>query len=255
MVTVCIVAVVAATAFWTVQRRALEQAERAFLTHAEAGYAALETHDFATAAREFETAVEALKLLRRDDPKARHVRQMLRESIAAADLVSPSLVEILLRLGEEPALDPAEVEREFERESAGRWIVVDAVVGAAGDRAGAGGAMIEYPLLVAGRPVVLSADLDVFRKVSFEDGPRRLVFAVQLQSCRLQSAPPHESWVIGLRSDTAFLWTDYRNYRALGFDVRSSEGDSGPSGEVATEQEVRRLLSEQARVMGVSGEW
>lgn len=256
LVIVGILVVVAATGYWVMQRNAAERAEITLRTAAEAGYAALDAGDFVTASREFQRACDALAVLRRDDEKATKLRQMLRESIAASHLLSKPLFEVFNELPKVSHRDPAHWQDEFRRDYADQWLVLDTSIIRNGHRPTLGGepaeepsdsksqsherVIVDYPLVVGGKPAIIEMEGTLFDRLDQGPEPKRVVFAAQLEGGYLRKESP-QSWVVTLRGETAFLWSNFDNYRAIGFEFSADR----------TEQQIRQILQDQSRLMGI----
>lgn len=235
------VVILTATVLWTLHRRAILAAEHQFKTHADAGIAFVREREFGQAVDELRLAVAALDELDRDDARARQVRQMLREAQAIDELSPRSLYGMLNEFENERQQGNAKWTSHFDSQYANRWIVL--VTTAWRDPAGDGRVVLDFPLAVGGAPVRLSGEPAILDKMTLSDKPRQVVIAAQLHSCHRVTDPESE-WQVRLDPDSAFLWTDYDNFRALGFGV--AEGS-----EIDTEAAVRRLLDEQAEIMEV----
>jgi hypothetical protein len=251
LVAVGIVAIFAATGFWQYQRSVRAQAERDFREHADRGDAALKDRDFVTAFAEYQQAVAALDKLDRDDAKARQVRQMFRECRAASDLATKTLPEILQAVERWSAADPEDWKQRFHTEYAGQWIVLNTTV----RRAPAGsfpssslGTRIEFPLGIGGRAVELLVSGTAFDSLNPGDTPQRAILAVELATCELAG----DRWIVRCNPQTAFLWSSFENYRALGFVVAGDPEAVGGIDEVETERALRDRLLTQSRLMGLS---
>ncbi len=70
--------------------------------------------------------------------------------------------------------------------------------------------------------------------------PSDVIFAAQLKDCRLNAEDP-QSWVIELRPDTAFLWSNFDNFTELGFTPD----------EFNTADRTKNLLATQAKAIGL----
>ena len=233
--------VLAVTSYQMLQRRAKDEATRQIRPATENGYAALQEGDFLTASSEFEKAVEALETLGRDDVSARTVRQMLRESTAATHLTSASLWEIATEAVE---MAPQEGLRKwserFNTHYRDLWVIMETTVSHDIAPDGTAAFSIDYPLVIGGSRVQFEMDASFMDHYVGSSDPRPIVFAAQLAECR-PPVTPQGTCVIKLRDDSAFLWTDFDNYRSIGFEID----------EISTEEDLRKLLSQQARIVGI----
>ena len=239
LVLLCIVALVAATMYWGWYSRAVEQAEITLNTAVQRGEAALREHDFTNAAREFQAAGESLEFLGRNDKRAQAIRQMLRESTAASQLLREPLFNIVSdaeRAGREGSLGWNDGFRTHYGEC---WIVMQSTIERTSDMQGNPRLVIDYPLDVGGKLIVIDATLPVFEQLPLENEPRNVIFAAQLKSCRIGGSENQE-WIVKLQDDTAFLWSSFDTFQALGFETDEH-----------AESKIHELLDEQSRLMGI----
>jgi hypothetical protein len=252
LVAIGIVALLATTGYWKYRQSIRAAAERDFREHADRGEAALKDRNFPAAFKEYEQAVAALDRLGRDDEKARQVRQMFRECRAASDLASKTLPEMLEDARRWAAADPKSWERKFRSDYGGQWIVLDTLVSRATAKDGDEFVQIDFLLAAGGRPVDLIVPGTAFDTLQLDDKPQRAILAVEVASCELVGAKGGR-WVVKFNPKTAFLWTDFDNYHALGFNVaEDSEAGGGGNDELETERIVRDRLLKQAKMMGLS---
>ncbi|GAB4148025.1 MAG: hypothetical protein Tsb009_21540 [Planctomycetaceae bacterium] len=236
------VAVITGTAYWQVRRSRIQAAENEFKTHSDAGLAYVHSGEYAKAIPELKRAVAALEILERDDQKARKVRQMLRESIAISDLAPELLVKMLTDFEQQASTGNADWEEEFRRRFANQWIVMETTLSRNSD----GDVVVDFPLMVGNAPVRIQGKRSAFQDISQANQSRPYFIALQLKSCRrIGGASP--AWEIGFNPDSAFLWTNYKNLRALGFDVAGQDGE-----DISNEAEIRQRLKIQAKLMGLS---
>ncbi|MGQ0633173.1 MAG: hypothetical protein ACT4QC_01070 [Planctomycetaceae bacterium] len=221
-----------ATLGWLWRLRSLEHARIVLAAAPRAGEEALRDGDPAEAARQFAALRHALDTLGRDDPQARIWRRMSRETAAAADLLHASLHDILheaveARSGPSPAVW-AELFRGMYR---GGWIVIDAPVQRSELAEAQPRFVVDYPLSVGADRGTVVADLKALERVFGQNsGPRRVIFAAQVQDVRPDDGSNHE-WRVVLAPDTAFLWTSAETFEMLG---------------LALDHATRQLLEEQA---------
>ena len=202
--------------------------------------AALKNGDFSTSAKEYQKACAALDVLKRNDAQEKTIRQRFKESTAAGNLLTDSLFEILNELAKEIDSDSSRPQMLFENSYTHRWIVMETNVEKRKDLDGHSRIAIDFPFEAAGRPVEFEADLPIFKKLSVDRKQQKVIFAAQLQRIQLQEAE-HPYWTITLQPETAFLWTDYETFQAMGFEHE----DAG------NESEARELLAEQSRLLGI----
>ena len=246
MIMLVTVAVLGTTVYWRWHVHAREHAEQQFQTAREKAEAALQQRDFRTAALKFQSACEALDILGRDDALAQKIRQMLREATAASRLATQSLLTIIEEAHKTLSTPRTKAEgiQNAATDSlplyAGQWIVMESTVISETDADGAMRNVIDFPLTVDGTTVVIDAEMGVFEPLMRDKRPKTIIFAAQLEGCRLTKTPQPTLWV-DLRDESAFLWTSYENYSALGLQVDDPQ----------MEQQLRRVLDAQARIVGV----
>lgn len=239
LVVASMLALVFATGWSLWNRTQREQARAAIPPATEAGLAALHSGDFAIAARELTIAVNALDTLRRHDATARTTRQAHREAVAADRLASVELAdlarEVLAGSG-----TPEERQRRFQAEYGTQWLIFDVgvVSRTAGDKPVT---ELDVPLTLVEktteRPLQVRCDFPDLRRLTPEldaQNPIRVIIAGQLDEWLLPDALQGPI-IARIKPGTAFLWTDYDSYRAVGYQPYSVEA----------EQETRSLLNRQ----------
>lgn len=222
LIVVGIVLAIVATGFRVRHRARLEQARTTARVSADRGREALHDGDFRTASRELAAATAALDLLGRTDADAEEIRQLGREATAADGLLRISLIEILNEAEQSP--DPEEWATHFRRQYADGWLMFDAPVVQTADARGKKHIELDFPLTVHEMPVRILADVPALRSLATTT-PQRVILAAQLSECRLVTTKPAH-FEMRLRPETAFLWSDFESYAALGFqenDVRTAE--------------------------------
>lgn len=237
LVVASILALVAVTGWSLYQRTQRERARSIIPTATETGLAALRSGDFATASRELTAAVRALDTLRQTDAAAQTIRQAQREATAAYGLVSSGpaelVTEVLTGIGTRE-----DRQRRFQAEYAQKWIILDAgVIGRSVDNSTV--YELDVPLLVDKQVLQMSCDFPDLRRRFGDVGtqvPVRVIFAVQLDDWLIPDSTT-QPIVARIKPATAFLWTDYDSYCAVGYRPDSDEA----------EQETRSLLQIQRR--------
>ena len=116
--------------------------------------------------------------------------------------------------------------------------MIETIVETMEDRGGHSRIAIDFPFEIAGKRVEFEANLTVFEKLPVDREEQKVVFAAQLERVQLQGAE-HPYWMITLQPETAFLWTDYETFQAMGFEHEDTENES----------ETRELLAEQSRLL------
>ncbi|MCH7990561.1 MAG: hypothetical protein IID46_15580 [Planctomycetes bacterium] len=230
--------IVAATVFAKLKSNRQDGAEWELKIAVGNAEAALKKGDFSTSAKEYQKACAALDVLKRNDAQEKTIRQRYKESTAAGNLLADSLFEILNKLSKEIDSDSARPQIFFETSHTNRWIVMETIVEKMEDRNGHSRIAIDFPFEIDGRPVEFEANLTAFEKLPVDRKEQEVIFAAQLQRVQLQGAE-HPYWMITLQPETAFLWTDYETFQAMGFEHEDTENES----------ETRELLAEQSRLL------
>ncbi|MCA9114082.1 MAG: hypothetical protein KDA79_03290 [Planctomycetaceae bacterium] len=224
------------TVWWGVRRRNLEQAAVTIHLAEHNGDALLAEGRLGAAAEEFARAAEAADLLDRGDMQSRRVHQKHQELLAAARLSSTSLVEILELAASRQGRGDVDWPEQLTESHAGSWFLLEtAVTRAAADRP----VEVSCPLMIAGLPVQLRADLNVFQSLPIEASPQQAIFAAALLRVSAEQTPePH--WVLEFRPDSGILLTRPGVCEALGLSL--DEGGLVSGGQ---EQPLRALLARQ----------
>lgn len=224
------------TVWWGVRRRNLEQAAVTIHLAEHNGDALLAEGRLGAAAEEFARAAEAADLLDRGDMQSRRVHQKHQELLAASRLSSTSLVEILELAASRQGRGDVDWPEQLTESHAGFWFLLEtAVTRAAADRP----VEVSCPLMIAGLPVQLRADLNVFQSLPIEASPQQAIFAAALLRVSAEQTPePH--WVLEFRPDSGILLTRPAVCEALGLSL--DEGGLVSGGQ---EQPLRALLARQ----------
>lgn len=218
-------------------RTSVEYAKATVATATDRGKEALQEHDFPTAEKELDKARAALDLLKRDDDAANDVRQLSREATAMSRIVNSPLYEILQETL--TARVPGSTEPlAMSSLNQGAWIIFDTKL--ISDAEHKGRYQVDAPLNVNDINVEIVLESHIFDSLSdrdeFGEIPR-VIFAAQLGKMSQPDGDPVTSQLI-LEGKSAFLWTNYDNYVAIGF--QSSDEDA--------EKQARALLESQAGV-------
>lgn len=232
------------TALWSIQQNRRAHAILTAKEQGELGFEAVSERNWPAARNAFEQATRAVDLLGRDDPEANRYRQFFRETTAMTRMAGDSLFDVL-----DQAIDITDHEgddawqREFRARYRGRWMVIDGPVtlktasqrlptdpGDDDDDADRGEAVTprseadvaeeRYELLFPWRPsravgVRVVVDFPVFEAVVPPGGDAVVVFAGELQECRLSE--DRSEWIVRFHPETGFLWGHQVTYDALGF--------------------------------------
>lgn len=223
IVFLCVLVVMAGTTWWLLHSRTMQQAQVLFASSSKKGLEALQKGDFVAAAPELRQAAEALDTLGRDDPQARGIRQMGRESNAASHLTLKSLHDILAEaVASETAPSSPGWPEIFRGTYKDAWTVIETTITRTDEPAPAPRYRFEFPIIIGQRGVqngvqnraILIADLKAFDALPADLPSHRVIFAAQLQDCR-RDPNTANTWQITLNATTAFLWSDAANYSAL----------------------------------------
>jgi len=241
LVILAMIGLVIGTVYWKLQSNSFEQAQQTLVNAQEKGEAALQEQDFLTAADEFAKAAAALIVLNRNDKSAVYIRQMYAESTAGSRLLQMSLVDLLdeansvLSNGGEKRW-----QARFDNTYKNNWIVLETAVFKEIGLSGETRTVIDLPLVVHGKRVVFTGSLNVLDRLQLDSDSQSIILAAQLVSCTEESEPD-QIWKVELGSETAFLWTNFENYRTLGFEFD----------EFHTAEQVQEMLGNQARIVGL----
>lgn len=203
-------------------RHRVETAKAIVAKSTAAGVQALQDHDFDTAARELDRARNAVDLLKRTDAESQAVRRLYREAVAARGLCHDSLFDLLhtsladIKPGDKEA-------KKFDGLYRNSWVLFDAVVLVPED--GAQPCMLDMPIFHRTQPIRIEANFAALRQAARQapvGEPARVIFAAQLE----RLTPPADGQsaaVLTLNGQSAFLWTTYDNYAAVGYHEDDAE--------------------------------
>ena len=205
----------------------------------DAGMAALKERDFTKAAAELDRARKAVDVLGRKDRTAAEIRRFGREATAMSRLAASSLSEFLhetLSNGKPGQSEPLRMPS-LDKDA---WVIFDAIV--VSSEEGADHYMVDAPVMFREGTVRIEIESSIFRRSpsSVDSGELpRFIFAAQLeQVSSLRGKPP--TAVLTLNGKTAFLWTNYETYAAIGFRPLDDED----------ERIVKSLLDSQLEISG-----
>ena len=237
LVSVAIILVSAVTISGLVHRNRIETAKATVATSADAGMAAIKEGDFAKAAKELEKARLAVDLLGRKDQTADEIRRFSREATALANLAASSLTEFL----EETLANATSGQTEPLRMASldkNAWVIFDANVIPAAE--GGNLLTVDSPVFLKKASVEIEIESVAISKAarSSESGENpRVIFAAQLEQVSVPKGEPPKS-VLTLNGKTAFLWTSYNTYSAIGYRPHDAEN----------EQQTKSLLDRQLEI-------
>lgn len=237
LVAVCILALLAVTG-WSLRNRALrEQARTAIPDATERGMSALHGGEFSRAVEELRIATQALDILHRHDPAAMTIRQAHREAQAAHGLASKGIVDLADEFLKIPGTFEERQQR-FQADYGVQWLIFDVGVVNQADH-DQQTPQFDVPLSTAeGRAVQVICDFPELRKRlqhHHSETPLRMIFAAQLD--RWEETKGSVSLVARIKPKTAFLWSDYESYQAVGFMPADKESED--------EAETRAVLNRQ----------
>ncbi|MEI8381548.1 MAG: hypothetical protein WCJ09_15580 [Planctomycetota bacterium] len=215
-----IVALIGTIAFLTGwglwHRQRIETAKAGVQAASEAGMAALKDGNFAMAARELSRARDAVDLLGRTDAESHSIRRHCREAVAGYELSGSSLFELLAAFSTDVSTGKLKGTRSLSR-SRDSWLLIDAIV-ANPDEAN-NPCRLDIPLAFDGLRFRVEVDSVLIRKSAKREqsnGVARVIFAAQMIEIRHGTGHDAES-VLVLNGKTAFLWTSFETYAALGY--------------------------------------
>ncbi len=247
MVVVSLLLVIALTGWWQWQRSAQASAEITFKQAWDAGQAAVAKQDWLAAQSEFDRVAKAANVLERSDSQAEEARQWQREFTAVNWLLTNSLAELFddLRTRRQKETTAA-AESAFPGLFSGRWIVLQTEMTPATKPSDS--IDWEQPLLFETEGLLLVGQFPAFAKVPppqvDASGPaaetREVIFAAKLDSVRWDAA--RSLWVVRLSGSSCFLWSHYDALLAAGL----------PPDELRSELQLKSLLSEQSKWIGIS---
>ena len=215
-------------------RQRIENAKAIVLKAADAGMAALRQQEFGKAAQDLENARQAVDVLGRTDHAANDIRRFSREATTLAKLASSSLTELLqetLAGAKAGQIEPLRL----SSTNNGAWVIFDAKVLPSTERVNR--CVVDAPIQLAKAMVRIEIESLTLQSLSkaneFGEVPR-LIFAAQLEQLSPPIGDPLTT-VLTLNGKTAFLWTSYDTYAAVGYRPIDAE----------SEQETRSLLERQ----------
>jgi len=213
LIVAVIVLVGIATGYGLWHRQKVANARLRVVAASEAGMKALKEKDFVVAARELTVARDAVNLLGRTDPDAALIRRHCREAIAANELVGAGLFEIL----SDYAADLKAGKPRLNSRYRDAWIVLDSVV--ANPESADRPCILDMPVVLDGVRFRIEVDSAAIRTSAQREqttGWARVIVAAQLSEIRPPSADSAEA-VLVLESKTAFLWTTWDTFAAIGY--------------------------------------
>jgi hypothetical protein len=243
LIVLAIGAVVCGTGYLVWQSRLNDEALVSLPGHLDAGATALRKGELPKAADEYHQAAWAVDRLRRQDAESLAIRQKAKELGAIVNLSKVSLIEICDQArhakkegGEKWAEKWSE---KFNEQYQGAWIVVEGDVAQERGPDGIGEPIVRFPYPIDAAAVVFDVRLTGLAPMIGKAG-EHLIFAGQLLSLSREGTK-NPMWVIRLKDETAFLWSNVDTYQALGRipDVPGDENDG------------RHVLGRQSAALGL----
>ncbi|MDB5386322.1 MAG: hypothetical protein JWM11_1968 [Planctomycetaceae bacterium] len=201
--------------WWTMHRRAVQQAALTFADTAKAGRAALAKSEYDTADEQFRKAVKALDLLGREDREARQVRQLARESAVANGLSSTSLFELISESRQTRTMSGSDWQQALTRTYRGAWFLFESNALQFDGTGGTAQWKFAVPLVPGEDPIQIRGDFTKWSKVLGDKLPSHLIFAGQLEDI-VPATNGGTGWELVLNGHTLVLWTDAELYKAFG---------------------------------------
>ncbi len=208
------IAILTGWGLWHRQR--IETAKASVQAASEAGMAALKDGNFAMAARELSRARDAVDLLGRTDAESHSIRRHCREAVAGYELSGSSLFELLAAYATDVSTGKLKGSRSLSQ-SRDSWLLIDAIVANPDDVNHP--CRLDIPLAFDGLRFRVEVDSALIRKSAKREqssGVARVIFAAQMTEIRPGTGHDAES-VLVLNGKTAFLWTSFETYAALGY--------------------------------------
>jgi len=241
MIFIAIVLLVSATTFWTLRIQAIERAGTVYLQASRDGLQAIANSEIIVAEQKLAEAIAALDLLKHNDEEAKTLRQRYREVLTINNLLGDSLADVV-EDAKQTIQSGADWQDAFARRYQNKWIVLETEV-AAGDQPGK--YKLDYPMLLAEEQLNIQGAFTLLHNIPGdrleEDGRIDMIVAVQLQSCD-RSKTNSINWVITVQPDSAHLWSGFKTYSALGYNIEPANPLAEPT---------RKLLKQQSAHMGV----
>lgn len=197
-------------------RYRLETAKITVSRAAEAGFAALRERDFTTAARELGKAKSAVDIIGRTDDAAHEIRRSSREATAITKLASTSIADILQTVVATGNPDRKDSLR-LPSADRGAWVIFD--TGILPSEKIKNRFVVESPIQFDDGTVTIEIETTIFKKLPRIDDSTetiRVIFAAQLDKIAY-SRDDDSKIVLTLNGATAFLWSNFNTYTAIGY--------------------------------------
>ncbi len=199
---------------------------------------ALARGDLEQAAVGFTEVVAALELLDRREPRALHLLQTGRETIARARLCSDSLQVLADEASAAQIGTSTSWKETFRLRFRGRWVVLDLPVRRLVNDRRRGNWELDCLLCAEGVELQLTGKLSAFERLPLSaEAPRRVIFAAPLAELIPGDANNPAVWTLRLDGSQGFLWSSPETLEALGFPL---------------DDETRAVLQAQSALLGVA---
>ncbi|MGE3314853.1 MAG: hypothetical protein AB7O26_07010 [Planctomycetaceae bacterium] len=236
-----IACVLVGTVYWGIKARRADLAARVVRTAINEADEAVSNGDLSTAARKYAEASEALTVLKRNDPEALRVHQANRETSTAGRLLLGSLHEI----GDE-ARKAQEGASEGWQDSLrtryqGQWLIIQAPVKSSTDADANPRTQIVFPIAAGATSVIVETDESALETLVGGEADSDAIFAAQIDEVRYESEPGREQWILTLRADTLFPWSNWKTFELVGLAGAGEDEDA----------DARKILDRQSERLGV----
>jgi len=220
MIVIAISLVLAVTVWGLWYRSRIEQAKSQVAAANEAGMKALQEGSFGTAAANLTRARNAVDLLGRTDPEANAIRRNCREAIAGHELSSSGLFDLLAEF----AADSRSGRSKFASRHRGAWLILDVII--ASPEATERPCQIDMPILIDEMNFRIVVDSPLVRAAALREqanGPARVIFAAPMSELHTVRSDGNPEGTLVLNGKSAFLWTSFETYTALGYQESRAE--------------------------------
>ena len=242
LIVLAIWVVVTATGYFVWQSRLNDRALVSLPGHLEAGVAALRAGKLPEAAEEYGQAAWAVNRLKRNDAESAENPSEGPGTPRHREPVGRSPVRNLRAAHRNASAGPEKWAEKFNELYRDAWIVVEGDVVQETGPDGTGQPLLQFPFPIDSASVVIDARLKALAPVldAAKGGPRHVIFAGQLASFKKEGTK-NPLWVIRLKDDSAFLWTNFDTYQAMGLASDAAADYNDP----------HRILAQQATALGL----
>ncbi len=211
--------ILAATGWWMVHQARINVARKVWRAELDRAETALEKRDLTTLGEALTLAVNAGRILGRDDAEFRLAHSQLRQTIAVQKLTSIDLIASMSGVLQQNGSINAEKAKLACDAIEGQQMAFEAVLNTSPEKNGH--IRLDFPLIVDGCPVEISVNSAVLARLASEEGSYPALFAAKIMEC---TAPSNgqDSWRLLLQGDSCTLITTSFHAEQLGFDVKAS---------------------------------